>query len=222
MHVELVKTFQFEASHANAAGGTTQRQIHGHSYRVSLRVEGDCDDQLGWLIDYADISDMFEPLYDQLDHHHLNEVDGLADVSTKGVSRWIASRLGTQLPILKGVEVDIIGDCAFSPKSKSDSIAFTFEAAHFLPNLPQTHKCRRLHGHSFRIEVGANRLAPDPLRAVYETLDHQNLNDLPGLENPTSEEVSRWVWDRLSPNVSGLSAVTIAETCTAQCIYRGP
>jgi 6-pyruvoyltetrahydropterin/6-carboxytetrahydropterin synthase len=222
MHVELVKTFQFEASHANTAGGSAQQRIHGHSYRVSLHVEGECDEQLGWLIDYADISDAFAPLYDQLDHRHMNEVDGLADVSTEGVSHWIASHLQPTLPILKGVDVEIIGNCAFSPESKTDSIAFTFEAAHYLPNLPHSHKCRRLHGHSFRVGVTAEILTSDPLRAVYDTLDHQNLNDLPGLENPTSEEVSRWVWNRLSPNIDGISSVTVAETCTAQCIYRGP
>jgi len=221
MRVELVKTFQFEAAHANTAGGAAQQRIHGHSYRVSLRVEGDCDEKLGWLIDYADISDAFKPLYDQLDHRHLNEVDSLADVSTEGISHWIATRLRTELPILKAVDVEIIGDRTFAPQTNTDSIAFTFEAAHFLPNLPQTHKCRKLHGHSFRVEVWAGEIAPEPLRAVFDALDHQNLNDLPGLDNPTSEQVSRWIWDRISPNVSGLTAVAVAETCTAKCIYRG-
>jgi len=221
MRVELIKSFQFEAAHANATGGAVQQRVHGHSYRVSLCVEGECDDQFGWLIDYADISDAFDPLYDQLDHRSLNEVDGLSDVSTEGVSHWIAERLRPTLPMLKGVNIKIIGDCAFDPKTGEDCVAFTFEAAHYLPHLPESHKCRRLHGHSFRVEVAADKITPDMLRGIYDTLDHQNLNEIPGLENPTSEQVSRWIWDRLSPNVSGLNAVQVAETCTAQCIYRG-
>ncbi len=221
MRVELIKTFQFEAAHANPAGGEAQRRVHGHSYRVSLRVEGACDERLGWLVDYADISDAFAPLYDRLDHRDLSKLDGLDDPSTEGVAHWIVANLRPALPILKGVDVEIIGDCAFAPESKLDAIAFTFEAAHFLPHLPETHKCRRLHGHSFRVEVSADGITPDSVRAVYDALDHQNLNDVPGLENPTSEVVSGWIWNRLSPMLSGLKSVTVAETCTAKCIYRG-
>ncbi len=221
MHVELIKSFQFEAAHANPTGGAAQQRVHGHSYRVSLRVEGECDERFGWLIDYADISDAFESLYDQLDHRNLNSVEGLYDVTTEGVAHWIATHLRPQLPILKGVDVEIIGDCTFAPKRAADSIAFTFEAAHFLPHLPETHKCRRLHGHSFRVEVFGEGVTTMPVQVVYDALDHRNLNDIAGLENPTSENVSRWIWERLSPAVSGLNAVQVAETCTAKCIYRG-
>lgn len=221
MRVELVKTFQFEASHANPVGGEAQQRVHGHSYRVDLRVEGDCDKQLGWLIDYADISDAFDPLNRQLDHYHLNEVDGLLDVSTEGLSKWIVERLRPALPLLKGVDVAIVGDCAFDPQSVEDSISFTFEAAHFLPNLPETHKCRRLHGHSFRVEIAAQSLKTESVKSVFDALDHRNLNEVEGLENPTSEQVSRWIWQHLAPNISGLSVVTVAETCTARCVYRG-
>ena len=111
---------------------------------------------------------------------------------------------------------------------------FTFEAAHRLPNVPTGHKCARLHGHSFRVEVhvagepGATtgwvmdfadvRAACEPVRLE---LDHYYLNDIAGLENPTSEHVARWIWQRLVPELTGLSAVVVRETCTSGCTYRG-
>ena len=110
-----------------------------------------------------------------------------------------------------------------------------FEAAHHLPRTPEGHKCRRLHGHSYRVEIHVTgpvdpekgwvcdfddlRRAFTPLR---EQLDHHTLNDIEGLENPTSELLARWIWERLSPALPGLSAVVIAETCTSRCIYNGP
>ncbi len=221
MRVELVKTFQFEAAHANPTGSDAQQRTHGHSYRASLHVDGECDEQLGWLIDYADISDAFAPFYDQLDHRDLNKVERLYDTSTEGIGDWIAIQLRPELPILKGVDVEIIGDCVFAPKSNHDTVTFTFEAAHFLPHLPETHKCRRLHGHSFRVEITGEDITTESVQAIYEALDHRNLNEIPGLENPTSEVVSGWIWDRLSPAIAGLDAVTVAETCTAKCIFRG-
>lgn len=111
---------------------------------------------------------------------------------------------------------------------------FQFEAAHLLPHLPEGHKCRRLHGHSFRVEiVVAGDCDPRlgwlmdyaDIKAAFgplwEQLDHRYLNEVPGLENPTSENVAVWIWDRLKPRLPLLIEVGVAETCTAQCAYRG-
>ncbi|MGH8372599.1 MAG: 6-carboxytetrahydropterin synthase QueD [Gammaproteobacteria bacterium] len=111
---------------------------------------------------------------------------------------------------------------------------FHIEAAHRLPNLPASHKCSRLHGHSFRVEI---HISGEPgeksgwimdfadlktaFAPVFEALDHRYLNDVPGLENPTSEILARWIWQRLQPALPALSKVLIAETCTSGCIYRG-
>jgi 6-pyruvoyltetrahydropterin/6-carboxytetrahydropterin synthase len=111
---------------------------------------------------------------------------------------------------------------------------FQFEAAHLLPLLPETHKCRRLHGHSFQVEIVVAG-ACDPhlgwlmdyaemarlFRPLWEQLDHRYLNEVPGLENPTSELLARWIWDRLKPSLPLLTEVIVAETCTARCVYRG-
>jgi len=112
---------------------------------------------------------------------------------------------------------------------------FQVEAAHRLPNLPATHKCSRLHGHSFRIAVHVSgEPGPDTgwvmdfaevkraFQPLYDRLDHHYLNEIEGLENPTSEVLAKWVWDRLAPTLPGLSKVVVRETCTAGCIYTGP
>ncbi|MFP5245114.1 MAG: 6-carboxytetrahydropterin synthase QueD [Thermoanaerobaculia bacterium] len=111
---------------------------------------------------------------------------------------------------------------------------FRFEAAHYLPNVPEGHKCRRIHGHSFRGEV-AVRGPLDPqlgwvldfadLKRVVEPivheLDHDLLNEIAGLENPTAELLAVWIWRRVQPQLRGLHRVTIEETCTSRCHYFG-
>ena len=111
---------------------------------------------------------------------------------------------------------------------------FTLEAAHRLPNVPENHKCRRLHGHSFRIEIHVTGPVQDQsgwimdfadlsraFQPLYEQLDHHYLNEIEELENPTSEHLARWIWRRLKPTLPALSKVVVRETCTAGCIYRG-
>ena len=112
---------------------------------------------------------------------------------------------------------------------------FRFEAAHWLPNVAETHKCRRIHGHSFRGEVCVKgplhptlgwvmdfadlRQAVDPLVA---RLDHYMLNEIAGLENPTSEMLAIWIWQQLAPSLPNLHRISIEETCTSRCHYYGP
>lgn len=111
---------------------------------------------------------------------------------------------------------------------------FTFEAAHRLPNLPPEHKCSRLHGHSFHVRICVQGdLDPNlgwvidfaDIKAVFKPilleLDHYYLNDIAGLENPTSENISIWIWDKLKPLLPTLSRVEVRETCTAGCSYAG-
>lgn len=112
---------------------------------------------------------------------------------------------------------------------------FTIEAAHRLPNVPEGHKCARLHGHSFRIELQASGDVDPELgwvmdfadlkaafRPLYDRLDHHFLNEVEGLENPTSERLAEWIWEHLKPRVPLLSAVVVHETCTSGCRYTGP
>jgi 6-pyruvoyltetrahydropterin/6-carboxytetrahydropterin synthase len=111
---------------------------------------------------------------------------------------------------------------------------FTFEAAHRLPFVPPDHKCARLHGHSYRVEIRVGGTV-DPrtgwimdfadiktaFKPLLDRLDHYYLNDIEGLENPTSETLARWIWDHLRPALPALVEVTVRETCTSGAVYRG-
>lgn len=114
------------------------------------------------------------------------------------------------------------------------SKSFRFEAAHDLPTFPPDHKCRRLHGHSFRFDVivegdvepargylidyGEIKQVVDPL---VKRLDHYYLNQIEGLSNPTSEVLAKWLFDRIKPVLPLLSMIVVHETCTSTCEYRG-
>lgn len=111
---------------------------------------------------------------------------------------------------------------------------FTFEAAHRLPNVPDGHKCSRLHGHSFEVTLTVTGPVDDQMgwvvdfadvkaafKPVLNQLDHYYLNDIEGLENPTSENIARWIWGKVKPALPGLSKVGVKETCTAGSIYSG-
>jgi len=115
------------------------------------------------------------------------------------------------------------------------SKSFRFEAAHDLPTFPAGHKCRRLHGHSFKFDVvvegdvdpakgylidyGELKAVTEP---VVKRLDHYYLNEITGLENPTSENISVWLWNQLKPVLPLLSSIIVYETCTSACEYKGP
>jgi 6-pyruvoyltetrahydropterin/6-carboxytetrahydropterin synthase len=111
---------------------------------------------------------------------------------------------------------------------------FSIEAAHWLPNVPEGHKCRRMHGHSFSIQVYVEGPLDSRLgwvmdfadiKAAFQTIedqiDHRCLNDVEGLDNPTSENLARWIWARLKPTLPALGKVIVRETCTSGCVYTG-
>lgn len=111
---------------------------------------------------------------------------------------------------------------------------FTFEAAHRLPNVPADHKCARLHGHSFRVKIAVEGAVQETtgwvmdfadikqaFKPIWAQLDHHYLNEIEGLENPTSEHIAMWIWQRLKPLLPELSRVEIFETCTSGCAYAG-
>ncbi len=111
---------------------------------------------------------------------------------------------------------------------------FTFEAAHRLPHVPADHKCSRLHGHSYQVAVHVEGEVDEragwamdfadiecAMKPVLARLDHYYLNEIEGLENPTSEVLARWIWERLEGGLVGLAQVTLRETCSSGCTYRG-
>ncbi len=111
---------------------------------------------------------------------------------------------------------------------------FSIEAAHYLPNVAENHKCKRLHGHSFKVRIVIEGdVNPDSgwvmdfaelkaaFKPYYQQLDHHCLNDIEGLENPTSENLAKWIWNKLKTELPLLTRIEIAETCTSGCRYSG-
>jgi len=111
---------------------------------------------------------------------------------------------------------------------------FTFEAAHRLPQVPPGHKCSRLHGHSFRVAIHVQGPVgvesgwvmdfgdiSQAFKPLYERLDHYYLNEIDGLENPTSENIARWIWRHLKSSLPSLCKIVVRETCTSGCLYQG-
>lgn len=111
---------------------------------------------------------------------------------------------------------------------------FGFEAAHRLPNVPQGHQCARLHGHSFKVRITVSGQPgaqsgwiidyadiKKAVAPVIAQLDHYYLNDIEGLENPTSEILAIWLWDKIKPALPELSTIEVKETCTSGCLYAG-
>lgn len=112
---------------------------------------------------------------------------------------------------------------------------FHLQCARRLPALPPSHPCYRVHGHSFRVELTLSGDL-DPVlgwvldfadleaawRPIHEALDHRMLNDIAGLENPTSENLALWLWRTLKPTLPDLSQIRVMETHDAGCAYRGP
>ncbi len=111
---------------------------------------------------------------------------------------------------------------------------FTFESAHLLPNVAPGHKCARLHGHSYQVRVAVEGPVGDEsgwvqdfddlknaFKPLHQRLDHNYLNEIPGLENPTSEVLAMWIWQRLIDQLPQLVRVEVKETCTSGCVYRG-
>ena len=229
MKISLLRSFQFEAAHENrsATGSERTRRLHGHSYGVTAYITGVVDAHLGWLVDFAEVKDNCKPVIDQLDHRVLNDIAGITDATLPDVQQWLTSRLAAAQTGFDRCVVRVIGDTQLQPSTVMEGprarVEFGFAAAHLLPNLPDGHKCRRMHGHSYHVTVTAR----DPqsiltaLPSLYPLVDHRELNKIPGLENPTAEYLSRWLWNEFRARDVETEVVQVNETCTSGCLFRG-
>lgn len=233
MKASLIKVLYAEAAHCNPHGAEEkQRRLHGHSYRIAVCAQGEVAPDIGWVVDFAELKALFAPVYSQLDHGYLNEIDGLEDDTRLGaLQRWVEQQVSPAPAWYAGVRVAIEGDLAYRPvrlpaepeAGLPERVRFTFEAAQSLPQLAPGHPCRRIHGHSYLLEAGG----PPPgeleraLADLYDDLDHTCLNEIPGLEQATCERVCRWVWEWLEARRLAPEVVVTQETPSAKCIYRG-
>jgi len=231
MPMQLIRTMTFCAAHRTPdAPEEAARRLHGHIYHVDLILSGPVDERRGWLVDFGDVKRAFAPVAEALDHAYLNAIEGLESGGDDALAAWIHARLKPALPQLARVRVRTRAT-PFAPRrlpaepalGLPERLAIGIEAAHRLPHCGEGHKCLDLHGHSFELEVGAadlDRLVA-PLAAVHDRLDHRLLNDIEGLENPTSERLAAWIWDALRPAVPGLRVVVVRESPECACLWRG-
>lgn len=219
----------FEAAHRNASATADERsrRLHGHSYEVTVAVEGAIDPRIGWVIDFAEVKDRANEVIDRLDHYTLNDIPGINDSTRPDVESWIGKNLRTILPSFAYSRLHIVGERGWTPSVSRiepgiERVKFGFDAAHYLPTLPDTHKCHRIHGHSFRVAITStdvSRLA-ESLRVIHGQLDHRLLNEISGLENPTSEYLAEWLSRELKSRKCAFREIMVAETCTSCCRLR--
>jgi len=206
-------------------------RLHGHGFQVKLRAAL----EPGWgPFEGAEVEQLQHDLQAQLaplDHRFLNDL--IADPTNENIARWVSNKLPFELDKIavqstrnEGVDIDLSGLAHVWRQ-------FEFEAAHQLPNVEPGHQCGRMHGHGFRVILHASRMlngAPmgvdlDELSVLWQKvapeLEFACLNDIKGLENPTSEHLCAWLWQRLKPMLSALSYVSVYETATAGCHYDG-
>jgi len=208
------------------------RRLHGHSFLARVRAELPA----GWAPfpggETGALKAALEQCVAVVDYRDLNE--HLPVPTDENLARWVRQCLA--VPGIESVGIQSTRDQG-ADLDDAEQVhvwrRFRFEAAHQLPKVPEGHKCGRMHGHGFEVilhaeqDLGAADMGVDfdhlgDLWApLHKELDCACLNDIPGLENPTSEMLSSWLWARLKPVLSALSWITVYETATAGCHYDG-
>ncbi|MGY6215092.1 6-carboxytetrahydropterin synthase [Methylolobus aquaticus] len=212
--------------------GHRSRRLHGHSFLARVRAAVP-DDWGGFHgAGTSALGTALGACLAPLDYADLNE--HLPIPTDENLARWIRARL--EVPGIESVGVQSTSEQGADLDTHDRAHIwrrFRFEAAHQLPNVPPGHRCGRMHGHGFEVIVHAEQdLAQrdmgvdfDYLGRLWEPLQaelhHTCLNDVPGLENPTSEKLAAWIWRRLAAVLPELSWVTVYETHTAGCHYDG-
>ena len=212
--------------------GHRSRRLHGHSFLARVRTELPTD-WAPFAGGEADaLRDALGCCVSTLDYRDLNE--HLPVPTDENLARWVRACL--DVPGIESVGIQSTRDQG-ADLDRAEHVhvwrRFRFEAAHRLPNVPEGHKCGRMHGHGFEVilhadqDLGSGDMGVDfdhlgdvwaPLHAA---LDYACLNDMAGLENPTSEMLSAWLWRRIKPDLPALSWITVYETATAGCHYDG-
>lgn len=210
------------------------RRLHGHGFMVSARANLPRD----WArYPGGELPRLLQELTRQaqrLNYRSLNDV--LLDPSDLNTASWLSTELN--LPGLIGLDVQSTPDQGVSVGEQGNAQheiwrRYRFQAAHRLPNVPAGHKCGRMHGHGFEVVLRAsiNEISSKNL-LTYDTLDHawariaselkyRCLNDINGLENPTSEILASWIWQRLKDVLPELSLVTVFETASCGASFDG-
>lgn len=223
--VFILATAGFEAArHVDVLPeGHRCRALHGHSFQATVFAElpSSFPSFPGGEVDA--LRKQVDRCVGRLNYTHLNRL--IEQPTDENLARWIRQqldvpgidRVAIQSTANQGVDLDRSGQAHVWRR-------FRFQAAHYLPNVPRDHKCGRMHGHGFEVIIHANQdLGSRPLSIDYDHLDalwanvhsqlnYQCLNEISGLENPTSENLASWIWRRLKPELPELSWITVFET----------
>ncbi len=211
----------FEA--ARSLSADPRRGLHGHSFQVWLcaRHEASAADRDG-----ADLTGLLQDRLAPLGHGMLNEL--LPEPDDGKLLLYIRRQLAlTYRHCLRLQSAHGQGTCLLEEGEIQTWRRFHIEAAHQLPQVPETHRCRRMHGHGFGItvrctgETGTLRQLEQACSPLQEQLHHSCLNEQQGLENPTSEMLARWFWRRLQPALPRLREIGVRETPSTGCLYDG-
>lgn len=206
--------------------GHRSRRLHGHGFTAKVRATlppgwASCS---GFEVD--ELRTALETTVGNLDHQFLNRI--IDTPTDENIGRWIRANLlapgiesvGIQSTPHRGADIDAHDQVHVWRR-------YILQSAHYLPHVPVGHKCGRMHGHGFEVILHANQSLGNRSHGIdydyldniwapiHFELDHVCLNDVPGLENPTSEMISSWLWHRLKPELPSLSWVTVYET--GQC-----
>ena len=216
--------------------GHRSRELHGHSYFATVRAQL----PTGWGHfsggEVQELRRRLEICVAPLDHALLNHV--IEQPTDENIARWIRTRLADEFDVPGIQQVGIQSTQQSGVDLDVDGMAhvwrrYRFQAAHRLPNVPFGHQCGRLHGHGFEVIVHANQdLGERNISIDYDHLDevwapfhmqlnYQCLNEVEGLNNPTSEVISAWLWERLKPQLPELSWITVYETGSCGATYDG-
>ncbi|MBF0266217.1 MAG: 6-carboxytetrahydropterin synthase [Gammaproteobacteria bacterium] len=231
---------QFEAASQITSLAQTHRasRLHGHSYSVSLRIKS--QQQQNEIL--SQFSSELEYLSEKLNYGFLNDV--IENPTDENISKWFLSQHGLNQQQEENIYQVAVQSTQHSgvdlvrPDQKGLYQAhiwrrYRFEAAHQLPNVEPGHQCGRMHGHGFEVILHVNQQLLDQEMGVdfdlldqlwfpiYKQLNNRCLNDIKGLENPTSEVLSHWIWQQIKPQVDALSWVTVYETHSSGCHYNG-
>lgn len=212
--------------------GHRSHRLHGHSFLAKIRVNLDP----GWASfsggEVDELYDRLQRVVSPLDYRSLNDI--VDQPTDENLARWIRQRMdladleavGVQSTAHEGADLDASQNAHIWRR-------YILESAHRLPNVPEGHKCGRMHGHGFQVilhvnqDLGAGHMGVDydvidsVWAPIHNELDHACLNDVAGLENPTSEMISGWLWRRLKVELPQLSSVTVYETASCGANFDG-
>jgi 6-pyruvoyltetrahydropterin/6-carboxytetrahydropterin synthase len=224
--------FEAARSLSHAPETHPSRRLHGHSFLAKIRVAGNSE----WANFPGDETDALRRHLARavapLDYEYLNQtLDQPTDVN---LAQWVRERL--KLPKIDSVGIQSTPHVGAELDDREHVHLwrrYAFQSAHQLPRVAPGHKCGRMHGHGFEVilhvdhgprpqQSGAGHDRLDELWApLHAELAHACLNDIPGLENPTSEMICMWIWRRLKPELPQLCWVTVYETASCGAHFDG-